>query len=317
MNSNHLISIIVPVYNAERSVERCVQSILGQSYKHIELLVVNDGSTDSSSSICHHIENLDSRIKVFDIKNSGSAAARNYALNRISGDYVSFVDSDDYVDPGMLQGLYSYMDGNSIVRSFGIDELPDGTPVQFNSSPSISLSVPCDELSFTGPELYGPVVWGALFPRDVIDSVRFSTEYSVGEDSLFLSRVCRNASFIKVVPDRWYHYVLNPRSITHSVYSEKRYSEILAWETIVSESRDNSIIESSARSALCIRALAGLVEVATSKATYQIDYKSNLRAVAKDNFPFLLRDPNCSLRRKAAKLLALLCPTAYSRLLIR
>lgn len=313
MKSNPLISVIIPAYNSEYCVERCIRSILCQSYSHLEVILVNDGSTDSTSSICHRIAYSDSRIKVFNIRNSGSAAARNYALDHISGDFVSFVDSDDYVDPGMLQGLLFYMDDNTVVRSFGIDELPDGTPVHPDLCLSTPLLVSSEEMSFTGPELYGPVVWGSLFPRGVIDSVRFPTEFSVGEDSIFLARTCRNLSFIKVVPDRWYHYVLNPKSITHAVYGEKRYSEILAWQTIVAESRGNSFIEASAHSALCIRALAALVEIASNKSKAN-DYERRLRRVAMENLPFLLRDSNCTLRRKASKILAFLYPKAYLHL---
>lgn len=317
MKTNPLISVVIPAYNSECSIKRCILSVLFQSYNNIEVLLVNDGSTDNTSSICHHLADQDSRIMVFDIQNSGSAAARNYALNRISGDFVTFIDSDDYVDSGMLQGLLSYMDERTVVRSLGIDELPDGTLVKPRSIIDSPLLVPSKEMSFTGPELYGPVVWGALFPRDVIDPVRFPTDYSVGEDSIFLSRACHNASYIKVIPDRWYHYVLNSKSITHAVYGEKRYSEILAWEKLVSESSYNSSTESSARSALCVRALTGLVEVSSCKSSHQVDYVSKLRLVAKDNLPFLLRDSHFTLRRKVSKLIEYFFPIVYSRLFNR
>ena len=100
------VSIIVPVYNSERYINRCVDSLIAQTLSDIEILLVDDGSSDSSSSICDEYANKDNRIKVFHQKNAGAGAARNTGLEQAQGEYIGFVDSDDYVDITMYETLY-------------------------------------------------------------------------------------------------------------------------------------------------------------------------------------------------------------------
>lgn len=99
------ISVVVPVYNAENSIERCVQSILNQSYSNIELICVDDGSKDASWHILSKLVEEDSRMKAIHTENCGVSAARNLGLSQASGDYVGFVDSDDYIEPQMYARL--------------------------------------------------------------------------------------------------------------------------------------------------------------------------------------------------------------------
>ena len=100
-----LISIIIPVYNAKLYIERCIQSICNQTYSKIEIILVDDGSTDGSSDICDQIERKDQRIKVIHCKNGGAASARNRGLDLAQGEYIMFVDSDDYIDLQLCQVL--------------------------------------------------------------------------------------------------------------------------------------------------------------------------------------------------------------------
>lgn len=104
-----LISIIIPVYNVEKYLDKCLDTVINQTYKNIEIIIVNDGSTDNSLDICNKYKNLDNRVKVFSIKNSGASQARNYALKKAKGKYLAFVDSDDYIDLDMIELLYNNM----------------------------------------------------------------------------------------------------------------------------------------------------------------------------------------------------------------
>ena len=106
MNKNEpLISIIVPVYNVEKYLSKCIDSIINQTYKNIEIILIDDGSTDSSGAICDKYALVDSRIHVLHIENSGVSNARNVGLNHATGDYIGFVDSDDYIEPNMYELL--------------------------------------------------------------------------------------------------------------------------------------------------------------------------------------------------------------------
>ena len=102
-----LISIIVPVYNVEKYVEKCLISIINQTYKNIEIIIVNDGSVDNSKKICESLKKKDKRIKLYNIKNIGLSGARNYGIEKSKGKYISFIDSDDYIDNNMIETLYN------------------------------------------------------------------------------------------------------------------------------------------------------------------------------------------------------------------
>ena len=100
------ISVIVPIYNTEKYLARCIESILCQTYTNLEIILVDDGSTDKSGDICDFYARKDNRVKVVHKENGGAAAARNFALNMVTGQYIGFVDSDDYTDIEMYQKLY-------------------------------------------------------------------------------------------------------------------------------------------------------------------------------------------------------------------
>ncbi len=100
-----IISVIIPVYNVERDLQRCLDSVIAQTYSHIEILLVDDGSTDNSCMICDRYAGIDSRISVIHQKNGGVGKARNAGLDAATGDYISFVDADDWLEPEMLEKL--------------------------------------------------------------------------------------------------------------------------------------------------------------------------------------------------------------------
>ncbi|MBQ7792832.1 MAG: glycosyltransferase family 2 protein, partial [Clostridia bacterium] len=104
-----LISIIIPVYNAAHYFERCIKSVLEQTYKNLEIILIDDGSTDGSEKLCDQYKEIDDRIKVVHKKNGGQSSARNLGLTMITGDYVGFVDSDDYIEKDMYEYLYNNM----------------------------------------------------------------------------------------------------------------------------------------------------------------------------------------------------------------
>ena len=100
------ISVVVPVYNVEQYLEKCVNSIINQTYKNLEIILVDDGATDKSGKLCDELAKLDNRIMVYHKKNGGLSDARNYGVERATGDYIGFVDGDDYIDAEMYEKLY-------------------------------------------------------------------------------------------------------------------------------------------------------------------------------------------------------------------
>ena len=184
--SDSLISVIVPVYNSEQTLHRCIDSILGQTYRNFELLLINDGSKDCSGEICDEYARKDNRVKVFHKENGGVSSARNVGLVNARGEWVSFVDSDDYLQQGFLESmnLYESSDlviGNSIwlndkdEKLFECD-IPKGVFLKNEILPQYLYSA-----AFNVP-------WGKLFKSDVIatHNIRFNSNMRVAEDLLFV-----------------------------------------------------------------------------------------------------------------------------------
>ena len=126
MNDKPLISVIVPIYNVEKWLPRCVDSILSQEYKNLEIFLVDDGSPDGCPTICDEYAEKDKRIKVIHKKNGGLSDARNVAIDVASGEFICFVDSDDYVAPTYVEILYSliekYQTKASVINPVAVDE---------------------------------------------------------------------------------------------------------------------------------------------------------------------------------------------------
>ena len=227
------ISVIVPVYNTEKYLSRCITSILNQTYKDFELLIVDDGSSDKSGEICDSFASKDDRIRVFHQKNMGVVAARNLALDNISGEYVLFIDSDDYVDENYLEMLYSNMDDDvDVVVSKRKVYYEDGTEKLY-TYPEEEIKVAVDD-KYDFEQAYSSFVsCGILYRASVIGDTRYKAGLYVGEDTLFHNTVIRSCRRIKYIPQRGYNYILYKDSALHSDYSYKRYTEVISWKEII------------------------------------------------------------------------------------
>ena len=122
---NPLISVIIPIYNVERYLSKCLNSVINQTYKNIEIILINDGSTDDSLKIAQEFQEKDSRIKLYSQKNQGLSGARNTGLKKVTGDYITFIDSDDYVTRDYVSYLYSLLERNGFTSQLAICSLMD------------------------------------------------------------------------------------------------------------------------------------------------------------------------------------------------
>lgn len=200
-----IISIIVPAYNAERTLARCVRSLLGQTYPHIEVILVNDGSRDGSLELCRRFAEEDARVCVVDQPNGGVSAARNAGLDAATGDFVMFCDSDDWVSPDWCRLLrQQYVPGNLTVcqyQRWDGGEMPDE-----NLDPSLEVARRQDFLHYP-MWMCSPCI--KLFDRSVIEeySIRFSRELSMGEDFCFvLEYLCAISGDVRFLSAPLYYY---------------------------------------------------------------------------------------------------------------
>ncbi|SEJ03392.1 Glycosyltransferase involved in cell wall bisynthesis [Lachnospiraceae bacterium A10] len=219
------VSVCVPVYNVEKTLEKCLDSILNQSLKDIEIICVNDGSKDSSLSILRKYEKLDNRIVVVDKKNGGLPSARNAALNIAKGKYVGFVDSDDYVEPNMFERLYEEAEQkNSDVVICGANIFPEEPrAVQWYydclSPRERFYEEYVPELLFEDVDT-SPFIWRTLIKRSLIEdnNLRLDEEVMLGEDKAFQAKVYPKAKNISVISDKLYNYCwYNPESMMGKV----------------------------------------------------------------------------------------------------
>ncbi len=228
-----MISIIIPVYNGEKHLYRCLNSIQNQTYKDFEVIIVDDGSVDSSGEICENIARKDARFHVIHQKNAGVAVARNVALVQAKGDVI-FVDADDYVDPDYLEKLRRGLDYPEVDISYclGRDEDEEQNIISIKIQTEDAL-IASENYDWNGT-LQHPIVWGAIFRKDIVSGITFDERFSVGEDSLFFAQCLKRARNLYFVHDTVYHYVHYQESASHGKFNPKKISEVYAWKEICS-----------------------------------------------------------------------------------
>ena len=209
-----MISVIVPIYNAEKYLHRCIKRILAQDYTDYELLLIDDGSTDNSGTICDEYAIKDNRIRVFHKENGGVSSARNWGLDKAIGEYIMFVDSDDYMLPGMLEVMLSTLESKKAdLVVCGTTETGGG---YWRPIADVDYSINQLKENFVSllhTELLSPP-WNKIYKKEIIGSNRFCEDISFGEDLLFNIQYlekCENISLIKESP--FYHEKENENSL--------------------------------------------------------------------------------------------------------
>ncbi len=214
------ISIIIPVYNCEKYLENCIKSIINQTLKDIEIILINDGSTDKSSDILASFS--DSRIKILNKKNGGQSSARNIGLDIACGEYIGFVDSDDRVDSDYFEKLYitakkynadiSMADfirtgANKHKKRLNISEEKVYEKVENKIKVANALKEGC--------------IWNKIYKKEILNNIRF-TEGMFFEDGLFTFQALYISNKLVTVPGTYYYYYKNPNSTVKTMDKKKR-----------------------------------------------------------------------------------------------
>jgi glycosyltransferase involved in cell wall biosynthesis len=203
-----MISIIVPVYNSEKTLKRCIESLIGQTYSDIEILLVIDGPTDSSEEIGKSFEKTDSRVKVIMKDNEGVSAARNTGLEHAKGEYIQFVDSDDYIAPNMCEKLLGIVDKSGVELVLcgfhhlfvnrDIVKVPKAGTYQLKDKPEVFLDL--YEAGFLN------MPWNKLFKKELIHN-KFDSTISLGEDLLFNLDYMKKIEKLAIIDEPLYYYI--------------------------------------------------------------------------------------------------------------
>ena len=242
------ISVIIPVYNVEKYLERCLNSLVAQTFLNFEVIIVDDGSTDESGKICDSFAKIDPRFQVFHTSNNGVSNARNYAIKNSSGTYLAFLDSDDYIEPDMLARLYQcsalHPEIGCVICS-AIAESEDGTPLKImNEKLPVQKALLFD--NYSEVMLVQPAMWNKLFVREIVErfSIRFSPSLSIAEDlDFFLAYLPHCRYFVYEGDAPLYHYIQRNSSAMRSQDPEKNRSVSLAFSHIQDYYKSNNLWE--------------------------------------------------------------------------
>lgn len=215
-SNNPLISIIVPVYNISKYLERCVNSIIAQSYKNLEIILVDDGSTDNSDRICDIYKENDNRIKVIHKTNNGLSSARNAGLSIIKGEYVGFVDGDDFIDKYMYETLVKAILENDadIVQTGYHHNYENGNIADTREFKEATYDNSDDMFkAFFEEENIHVGVWIKLYKSEIFKNVRF-LDIHASEDYAILPNILNECKKFVVIAGAFYNYTHNPQSTT-------------------------------------------------------------------------------------------------------
>ena len=239
------ISVIVPVYNVEEYLPRCLESILGQTYRDLQVILVDDGSTDGSSRLCAEFAERDPRIECIRISNSGVSAARNRGLEAAKGRWIGFVDADDYIEAGFYETLVTHLthsDKQIVCCGVRAEDTEGNRIERFKGRrfPAVEQDFDRDDalLRYLNPDtriLYW-AVWNKLYSAELLKGIAFENGRVIAEDFDFTLRCFLRSNGLRYIPDELYHYLVRPGSaITGSRFSKNSFDGMFFMDRAVRE----------------------------------------------------------------------------------
>ena len=253
--NNPKVSIIVPIYNVEKYLDRCISSLINQTLKDIEIILVDDGSPDNCPKMCDEYAKKDYRIKVIHKKNAGLGYARNSGLEIAYGEYIAFVDSDDYVDTRMYETLYKRaksISADTVFCGFKTEttnnrwneskEVNNDLLWEGNNVKEFLYNMIASGKGIKKERLYQMSVWHAIYKRCIIfdNNIIFPSERDVvSEDIPFQIDFLKRSNRVLYLKDHFYYYCLNKTSLTATFKIEKIYGYNKLYNCLISKINDN------------------------------------------------------------------------------
>lgn len=231
MGSESLVSIVVPVYNAEQYLKRCIDSIITQTYQNIEIILVDDGSFDRSPEFCDQYAQSNSFVRVIHKQNEGPSLARASGLQVANGRYIAFVDADDYIEAEMISTMIANFHDNVDIVECGYFVVSDFGKVikTVELVPEVIKGARESLIHYSIKRNTTNFMWNKIFNKDLFQSIVFPKLYA-GEDTCLLTQLFANARGTRTISTPLYSYVMTPESLCRKPFSEKKIDNIYAGE---------------------------------------------------------------------------------------
>ena len=243
------LSIIVPIYNVEKYLSRCIESILNQTFREFELILINDGSTDNFKEICEKYKKIDSRIIVVNKKNGGVSSARNFGIDISRGEYIGFVDPDDFIDSNMYEILFNiinlYQSDIVICDYYKVSEynIKKYEEIQLNNKGIIVENInnidAIERILTVGEKFI--FAWNKIYKRRLFENLRYN-EGMIYEDEFLAHRILYRCNKVSIINSSLYYYVQRKGSIVNSRFSSKKFDKVYAIKDRVDFLKDKGIV---------------------------------------------------------------------------
>lgn len=315
-----LISIIIPVYNTAKYLERCLDSVLNQTYKNLEIILVDDGSTDESSEMCDSFAVIDSRIKVIHQKHSGVGQARNSGIKIATGDYIAFVDSDDYIEKNMYQKMLEISERESAdicVCQWQYQNIDGRKVIDINKINSDIFgkknSVEFARFLYSGSYENGVVVslCNKLYKKELFNKISFSFNYA--EDECINDKINSNNYSIYVTNESLYIYCQNTSSLTHKEFDEENIKFLNIINNRIELFKEDYIIRSNTYVLYCNLCIEYYYKCKDNGIQFDKKYIKYLLT----NYKCAIKESKCTVKFILRVLCFIISPKLYKKLILK
>lgn len=309
------ISIIIPVYNVEKYIERCLESILNQTFNEYEVIIVNDGSTDNSGKICDKYSEINKNINVIHKKNGGVSSARNLGIDVAKGEYIAFIDPDDFIDSNMFKILYENLkELNGDIAICSVNEIRnDNIELGDNSGEVISYSKDdAIEGYFKGKYPFNQnYLWNKLFKRSLFEKVRLNEDITYQEDSEIMIQLLNSSDIITYIGKPLYNYDLREGSLSSGKISKGKITAERAFHSIYEYTRYN-ICEYKSKALLKYISLVFniVIEIIKNYEEYKEEYINMITRI-KEIYCELIKTKGIPIKYKIHATLIIVSPRLY------
>lgn len=291
------VSIVVPVYNVDKYLKRCLNSLVEQTLDDIEIICVDDGSTDNSADILDKYSATYKKIKVIHEENHGVSMARNIGMDISSGDYIGFVDSDDCVSREMFLTLYNYATSYN-VEIVQCESPTKGHGLELIEASDMSLKALMD-FKITNS------VWNKLYKREVISNIRFPSDLRFAEDFDFVANVLIKSNRVLLIPEKLYYYETRELSETRSEINDEHLKGFRVYDFLMKNSDCIFIrFREISESLKFLNSISGHKNISKK-------YTDDLIKRIKKNRKFILHNPYLTLTNKATCFFVCVSPLLY------